>query len=337
MSRDWTPEELAVVSTAMKAASNMGYEEFKEAIMDRDIKDKIRGALYGVAVGDALGAPLEFMSAREIWARHGYVTEMIGGGWLSVRPGEVTDDTQMTLAVAEGIVAAPGEPYAEIGRRFVDWMAGGPKDVGGTCRASIGRAAARIRAGMPNSMQTWADASREVSAQNGGRSGGNGALMRTVYPGAYYTTELVASLVSEDIARMTHWDDLSAEACVLYARMLYLLTTGGNWGDCERVLQDTRYSLESMRGATLNPTGYVVDSMMCALYSIRETESFEGAVTKAANMGGDADTIAAIAGGLAGAYYGFEVIPTRWVQSLSEADTARLDALVEAAVNNRKG
>lgn len=64
---------------------------------------------------------------------------------------------------------------------------------------------------------------------------------------------------------MTHWDDLSAETCIPYACMVCLLTTGGNWVDCERTLQDTRYGAERMRGAALNPTGYVVDSMMCAL------------------------------------------------------------------------
>ena len=68
--------------------------------------DRIRGALYGVAVGDALGGPLEFMSDRQICDAYGRVTDMIGGGWLNLKPGEVTDDTQMTLCVARGILDA---------------------------------------------------------------------------------------------------------------------------------------------------------------------------------------------------------------------------------------
>ena len=85
-----------------------------------DTQDRIRGALYGVAVGDALGAPLEFMTAEEILAKYGApVREMVGGGWLSVVPGEVTDDTQMTLAVAEGIAENPENPIPAIGRRFI--------------------------------------------------------------------------------------------------------------------------------------------------------------------------------------------------------------------------
>ena len=77
--------------------------------MKRNRIEIIKGALYGVAVGDALGAPVEFMEAETIKKRHGSVTEMIGGGWLNVRPGEITDDTQMTLCVARGIVNRHGD------------------------------------------------------------------------------------------------------------------------------------------------------------------------------------------------------------------------------------
>ena len=74
------------------------------------LNDRIAGALYGVAVGDALGGPLEFMSAEEIHRQHGWVTTMLGGGWLDLQPGETTDDTAMTLAVAEGIIEHPEAP-----------------------------------------------------------------------------------------------------------------------------------------------------------------------------------------------------------------------------------
>ena len=101
------------------------------------LKDKIAGTLYGVVTGDALGAPLEFMNKEEISRKHGRVTEMIGGGWLNVVPGEVTDDTQMTLAVAEGIREEPDNPIQAIGKRFIAWAKSGPKDIGGTCSMSI--------------------------------------------------------------------------------------------------------------------------------------------------------------------------------------------------------
>ena len=105
--------------------------------MNNQIRDSIRGAMFGVAVGDALGAPLEFMSAKSIQQQHGTVRDMIGGGWLNVLPGEVTDDTQMTLAVAHGIVDSPRDPIEAIGRYFVKWYNSSPKDVGATCASSI--------------------------------------------------------------------------------------------------------------------------------------------------------------------------------------------------------
>ena len=91
-----------------------------------DMKKRIAGALFGVAVGDALGGPVEFMDQDQIAVRYGRLTDMIGGGWLNLKPGEVTDDTQMTLCVAEGIVEAPSEPIQAIGRRFIKCSESGP-------------------------------------------------------------------------------------------------------------------------------------------------------------------------------------------------------------------
>ena len=131
------------------------------------------------------------MTAEQIAQRHGLVTEMIGGGWLSLRPGETTDDTAMTMAVAEGIMEAPESPIPCIGARFIRWANSGPKDIGGTCRASIGHAA--FLAGKNQSEEypaladdIWFAAAKDTAEQNHGRSGGNGALMRAVYPALYY-------------------------------------------------------------------------------------------------------------------------------------------------------
>ena len=125
----------------------------------KDIRNRIAGALYGVAIGDALGAPLEFMSKEEISRKHGRVTEMIGGGWLNVVPGEITDDTQMTLAVAEGIIEGPDNPIQAIGKRFIEWARSGPKDIGGTCSMSIRWAAFRAKI----TSQTRRNGSKQVN------------------------------------------------------------------------------------------------------------------------------------------------------------------------------
>lgn len=312
--------------------------------METKQKNAIKGALYGVAIGDALGAPLEFMSAKEIANRHGKVTEMIGGGWLNVSPGEITDDTQMTLAVAEGIIENPDNPIEAIGEHFIAWARSGPKDIGGTCSHSIYGAA---REGVKRPTEAaWFNASKDTAKANRRRSGGNGALMRTVYPGLYYQGRLMAVETAAAIAQMTHWDEESNEACEIYTDMIYLITEAVNKHGAaadkaqivKETLHGTRYEIypDAKETEELNPTGYVVDSMKCAMAAaFWNVESFERAVIDAANMGGDADTIAAITGGIAGAYYGYEAIPKRWIETLDPETRAQLDILTEAALANR--
>jgi ADP-ribosyl-[dinitrogen reductase] hydrolase len=303
----------------------------------KDLRNRIAGALYGVAIGDALGAPLEFMSRDEIARKHGRVTEMIGGGWLGVEPGEITDDTQMTLAVAEGIIENPKNPIQAIGKRFIEWARSGPKDIGGTCSMSIRWAAFLGQNNEPDE-EKWFEASKYTSEANGGRSGGNGALMRTVYPGLYYKELLMAVETAGAIAQMTHWDKKSTEACNLYTEMIHLITESISREEALQiirdVLKDSEYSLKTKK--QLNPTGYVVDSFNCALHSIAATGTFEEAIIEAANLGGDADTIAAITGGLAGAIYGYNEIPERWIRTLDPKIREQLDRLVDAAVKNRE-
>lgn len=276
--------------------------------------NKIMGALYGVAVGDALGAPLEFMKAEEI---HGTVRDMIGGGRLNVRPGEVTDDTQMTLAVAWGIVENPEDPVPGIGQNFVRWYDSKPKDIGGTCRAAIALAKEKGA----KTQEDWIAVGRKIAERNNHRSGGNGALMRTVYTGLYYDNPYNKT---RDIARMTHDDDISTEICCTYAELVSVAVKGENvWTDLKEWMEEI--------DTGDRPSGWSKDSMSCAVRSILETGSFEDAVVRAVNLGGDADTIGAITGGLAGAIYGFDAIPDRWWSTLDKSVTDQLDSLAVRA------
>lgn len=151
---------------------------------------------------------------------------------------------------------------------------------------------------------------------------------------------------------MTHMDDTASKACELYTQIIhgFIQTelTAAEEIDKETrdgmkniilrsTLKGTQYDIGELQGkqGDLNPTGYVVDSMKCAVSHFWHTESFEDAVADAANFGGDADTIAAITGGLAGAFYGFSTIPKRWTDALAPEVRARLDALADAAFKNR--
>lgn len=286
-------------------------------------QDRIRGALYGVAIGDALGAPLEFMTAEEILDKYGEpVREMVGGGWLSVVPGEITDDTQMTLAVAEGVVENPEKPIPAIGRRFIAWHDSRPKDIGGTCRMAIQTAKSYITEGMEEA-EAWRRAGEDVAARSNGQNAGNGSLMRTVYPALFYSRD-EAEKMAVSIGAMTHRNDSSDKYCKLYVELI-----ADALDSPKDVIQTVRQLAEELQD--LPPTGWVVGSFSCAVKAIAQTESFEDAVVQAVNLGGDADTIGAIAGGLAGAIYGFSAIPERWKNCLADGVRGSLDRLLKMA------
>ena len=316
-------------------------------------KNRIAGALFGVAVGDALGGPVEFMSAAQIARTHGRVSSMIGGGWLGLIPGEVTDDTQMTLCVAEGIVEAPFSPIEAVGRRFISWANSRPKDIGSACAASI-RNAQRIGRNVLHDNPTaedWEQASAETQRSFGHPVEGNGALMRTVYPGLYYKDSSVAEYWAMKIGQMTHAGPRSTGACVLYAHMIHLLTASEISipleHDAQRPVQaflldqcegEAEYQ-RAVRAETVeeHDGGYVVDSMKIALGSLATSSTFAEAVETAVNLGGDADTNAAITGGLAGAWYGYDAIPAEWIAYLSDDVKAQLLRLADAAFEAREG
>lgn len=326
--------------------------------MKKDI-DRVRGALYGVAVGDALGAPLEFMDAESIQQKHGTVRDMIGGGWLNVKPGEVTDDTQMTLCVARGIVSAPDDPVVSVGVNFLRWVDGRPKDIGSTCASAISCARYIARnTYIPDDRNNryithahfipgaydWLAAALATHNDSGHMSAGNGSLMRTVYTGLYYDSVISAIRNAEKISQMTHYDPRATSACAAYSAAIYSLVREDNVDkrrlDMCNVIESVaaawyNCSVISSGSFTPNPSGYVVDSFAAALHCICTTSSFEEALVKAVNLGGDADTIGAITGGLAGALYGYDAIPQRWTKHLSKELCADMERLTLEAMKDK--
>jgi ADP-ribosyl-[dinitrogen reductase] hydrolase len=308
-----------------------------------DMKKRIAGALFGVAVGDALGGPVEFMGPEQIAAKYGRLDRMVGGGWLSLVPGEITDDTQMTLCVAEGIVEVPDAPVEAVGRRFIEWANAGPKDVGAACAHSIHNAQ-RIGGVSPNAEQ-WEEAAKATQGSQGRPVEGNGALMRTVYPGLYYQQHR-AEYVAMKIAQMTHAGHRSTEACILYSRMINLLTASESPADDAEAMRNILTNecsavseyWDVIIDGEIKPAsgGWVVDAMRIAVGSVATTDSFREAVVTAVNLGGDADTNAAITGGLAGAWYGYDAIPAEWIAALAPDVREKLIRLTDAAYEARR-
>jgi len=282
---------------------------------------RIRGALYGLACGDALGATLEFVPAAVVRAAYGPggLREIVGGGWLRLPPGATTDDTAMALCVAEGILAAGRDaPVPDIvdavGERFVRWYESGPPDVGATVARAI---QAFQRCG------SWDAASAAVAATLGDRAAGNGALMRTLPVSFFWPGDPGRTVaVSRALTRMTH-PAAAAEWCSAYYNVLVLRLLRGEGpldvamaeaaGDMQRIAPDldatglwahVQAAGRLSRGAVENPTGYSVRTLIAALWTVLRGATAEDAIVLAANLGGDTDTVAAVAGGVGGALWG---------------------------------
>lgn len=282
-----------------------------------DKLSRYEGAIFGVAVGDALGAPVEFMTDKEIQQKYGTVRDMMSGGWLNVLPGEVTDDTQMTMAVADGIMANPDNPYSEIGKRFIEWYDTAPKDIGNTCRTVICKAKS-LKA---DDGKKWWDIANQLYKQTNGNTAGNGGLMRTIYPAMFY--DKYAGNFAKTIGEMTHSHPESDLAIFTYATVISEILEAPDEIDIGWAKERVEFRMKAVRdrlgGRSAKPSGYVIDSAVCAMNAIRDTSNFEDALIYAVNLGGDADTIGAITGGLAGAIYGVKEIPLRWINSLANA------------------
>lgn len=295
-----------------------------------EIDDLFRGCLLGLASGDALGGPLELMSAEEIRAKYGGpVREMVGGGWLHLAPGEYTDDTQLMVCIAESIAARGGFDAEDVIRRFMVWYDGNPKDVGGITDSAL----SRMKRGM-----SWRDATYAAHLEHKGASAGNGAVMRSV-PIALLRVHDPNTLMieSRESARLTHWNDLSAHSASALNLAIAALLLGSSLETAFSAVRKfvSRAAPEVVRTidvaydrqARLGTTGYVLDTLAIAWYSAIHTADFESAVALAINMGGDADTQGALAGALAGARYGASAIPDRWLAALQ--NRAQIEGLAQ--------
>jgi len=284
-----------------------------------DVRMRARASLLGLAVGDALGATVEFMTAGEIHAKYGVHRKMIGGGWLRLRPGQVTDDTQMSLCIARSLVAVGYSPE-DIARRFVTWYQSKPPDVGNTCRRGIARF---INQGTVHGLPNDGDA-------------GNGAVMRMA-PVA--VAALADERLLEDMtigqAHITHHHPLSDAASLLVGRLIQLALIGHAMDRLQRQANDTVTKFRSFRFAPYHglATAYVADTMQTVLHFLFSTSSFEECVVATVNQGGDADTTGAIVGAIAGAYYGLDSIPRDWLRKLDPDVRDELTSLADQLVD----
>lgn len=277
-----------------------------------DLVHRAVGALVGLAVGDALGAPFEFGPAGAYRRRFpvpvgGGIGEMVGGGaW---EPGEFTDDTQMALMVAQSLLAGGAVDQADLGDRFRAWVRSGPKDVGISTRVVL------------TSPQEPVAAAAAYFAEHPRGAAGNGSLMRTL-PAALFFAPAGTWEAARRISEVTHGDPAAGEGCAIYHELVRRALAGEDpFADVDGVLglvaDDQRARFAEVLSPAWQPAdgpgnGTVWGALGGAVWAIRGAGSFEEAVVRAVDCGDDADTVAAITGGLAGAMWGAGAIPSRW-------------------------
>jgi ADP-ribosyl-[dinitrogen reductase] hydrolase len=300
-----------------------------DAVTREMLQDRYRGCMLGLAVGDALGAPLEFIDRAEIARRYGEVREMLGGGWLNTAPGEYTDDTQMALAIARSAADLGRIDPVDIGARFVQWMESMPKDIGNTTLQSLGY----LAAGVP-----WNVAGARTMAQKGDSAAGNGSIMRAA-PLALVCRNDRDALIRQsiDISLITHADPRCCWSCVALNKAIVALFSGSDdvitaASDVqEPLVRETLATALTVERDEVKSGGYVLHTLGAAFWSFLNHDSFEEVVIAAVNLGGDADSTGAVAGALAGARYGASAIPERWLAMLQNRQelTDLADRLLE--------
>jgi ADP-ribosyl-[dinitrogen reductase] hydrolase len=280
-----------------------------------EMLDRAKGALLGLAVGDAIGTTIEFRTRDS----YPHLTDMVGGGPLSLEAGQWTDDTVMALALADSLLSDPMLNESELMTRFSNWHEWGMYSCTGEC-FDIGITTR-------NAIEQWRHTGSPFAGSTDPNAADDGSLMR-LSPVAICHWDDEPSLI--DVAarqsRTRHGAQEAVDACIGYAGLISRAISGeekvsllfngidvaspkiagilnGGWRG------KARHQVASSR--------YVAHSLEAALWCVDETSSFEEAVLLAANLGDDANTTAAITGQLAGALYGASAIPAGWLEKLA--------------------
>ncbi len=282
------------------------------------LRDRFRGTLLGVAVGEALGAPADYLTAAQIVERYGIITDMMGGGCHNLDPGQTTDATDMMLCLAESLADIGAFDAEDVMDRYLAWFDSVPVDMSLAVRTAL----LSYRSGTP-----WDLASRRAHEILGSPSAGNGSLMRCA-PLAlrYFDDEETRRAVTERESTLTHFDRLAGSSCVVFNDLVVAALHDDLFSRlhiiAEDMLDEDKRISAILREAVeaepeeIQSSAFVLDTLCTALWAVLRTDSFEDALVLAVNLGGDADTVAAVTGALAGALYGESGMPRRWLEPL---------------------
>ena len=282
------------------------------------VLDRYRGALLGLAAGDALGATVEFMRPGTFEP----LMEIVGGGPHGLMPGEWTDDTSMALCLAESLIECQGFDAEDQLERYTRWWRNGHLSSNGFC-FDIGNTTQAA-------LQAFQETGR-ISGQATSDSAGNGSIMRLASVPMLYANSMDDAVeFAGKSSSTTHASEITVNAC----RYMASLIVRALWGwEKEEVLAPAlagelddelkRVSFGSFR--IFNPpeikgSGYVVECLEAALWAFHHSNNFAEGARLAVNLGDDSDTTGAVYGQIAGAYYGANGIPRNWINVLAHRD-----------------
>jgi ADP-ribosylglycohydrolase len=292
------------------------------------MKDRFRGSLLGLAAGDALGASVEFMPPGTFEP----VTGMRGGGPFKLKPGQWTDDTSLALCLAESLAECRGFDAEDQMKRYLSWQKEGYMSSTGSC-FDIGTTTAKA-------LNRFSDTGNPFSGSVDRFSAGNGSIMRLAAVPLFYSAEPEkAVFYSGESSRTTHGSVLAVDACRYMGAIIAGLANGhakeeilssryspvkGLWQKkplCKEIAEVASGSFKRKNPPEIQGTGYVVQSFEAALWAFYSSSTFEEGCLLAVNLGDDADTTGAVYGQIAGACYGADAIPKKWLDVLAMRET----------------
>lgn len=294
-------------------------------------EETIKSVLFGVAVGDALGVPVEFKSRYDI--KRNPVTDMVGYGTYNQPPGTFSDDSSLTFCLAEALTA-PFDLHS-IGQNFINWLyndywtsRGNVFDVGVATHQAIWRLADGIQPDLAGGV--------DVS------SNGNGSLMR-IAPLLFYLLDKPIGMryvIIKQVSSITHGHVRSVIACFYYLEFArQILEDKNKFKIYENlkisvtshlILQSTdptelalfdrllKHNIYEQTEENILSDGYVIHTLEASIWCLLTTTNYKQAVLKAVNLGEDTDTTGAVTGGLAGLLYGFNKIPSKWLKTIAK-------------------
>lgn len=309
-------------------------------VENRSVRDRYRGALIGLAVGDALGTALEFTLPGSFEP----IDDIVGGGPFGLLPGQWTDDTSMALCLAESLIESGGFDPVDQLRRYVRWWRDGHLSSTGRC-FDIGVATRAALSRFEHREEAYCGSTDPNSA-------GNGSIMRLAPVPLFFASDpLTAIERSGDSSRTTHAAPAAVDACRYLGGLLVGAVTGtpkeellrpdwspipGYWQEhplVPEVADVASGSFARREPPEIRGSGYVVRSLEAALWALYRTDSFRDGALAAVNLGEDADTTGAVYGQLAGAIYSIDGIPAEWRAKVALEETIErlADGLCKAA------